>query len=169
VVSHAALDLVPVHYRDPRLLALPVLSGAAIMLLFDQIIGTHFFDPAVGGQALLWQHLFWFFGHPEVYILILPAMGRSRTSSRTAAAADLRLPLDGVRDRRDRVPRLDRVGPHMFVSGMNPTLGSSFMVSTLVIAVPSAVKTFNWMGTMWRGNLRFHVPMLHAVAFVACS
>src|SRR5437899_8439734 len=58
-------------------------------------------------------------------------------------------------------------GHHMFVSGMNPTLGSSFMVSTLVIAVPSAVKTFNWMGTMWRGNLRFHVPMLHAVAFVA--
>jgi len=150
------------------LLALPVLSGAAIMLLFDQIIGTHFFDPAAGGQALLWQHLFWFFGHPEVYILILPAMGMVSD----IIANGSRKPIFGYHSMVFAIVAIAFLGwivwgHHMFVSGMNPTLGSSFMVSTLIIAVPSAVKVFNWMGTMWRGNIRFHVPMLHAVAFVA--
>src|SRR5712664_3099360 len=150
------------------LLALPVLSGAAIMLLFEQILGTHFFDPAAGGQVLLWQHLFWFFGHPEVYILILPAMGMVSD----IIANGSRKPIFGYHSMVFALVGIAFLGwivwgHHMFVSGMNPTLGSSFMVSTLVIAVPSAVKTFNWMGTMWRGNLRFHVPMLHAVAFVA--
>ncbi len=150
------------------LLALPVLSGAAIMLLFDQIIGTHFFDPAAGGQALLWQHLFWFFGHPEVYILILPAMGMVSD----IIANGSRKPIFGYHSMVFAIVAIAFLGwivwgHHMFVSGMNPTLGSSFMVSTLVIAVPSAVKTFNWMGTMWRGNIKFTVPMLNAVAFVA--
>src|SRR5437763_835876 len=150
------------------LLALPVLSGAAIMLLFDQIIGTHFFDPAAGGQALLWQHLFWFFGHPEVYILILPAMGMVSD----IIANGSRKPIFGYHSMVFAIVAIAFLGwivwgHHMFMSGMNPTLGSSFMVSTLVIAVPSAVKTFNWMGTMWRGNLKFTVPMLNAVAFVA--
>src|SRR6266566_6210559 len=123
------------------LLALPVLSGAAIMLLFDQIIGTHFFDPAAGGQALLWQHLFWFFGHPEVYILILPAMGMVSD----IIANGSRKPIFGYHSMVFAIVAIAFLGwivwgHHMFVSGMNPTLGSSFMVSTLVIAVPSAVK-----------------------------
>src|SRR3989454_857588 len=150
------------------LLALPVLSGAAIMLLFDQVLQTHFFDPAAGGQALLWQHLFWFFGHPEVYILILPAMGMVSD----IIANGSRKPIFGYHSMVFAIIGIAFLGwivwgHHMFMSGMNPTLGSSFMVSTLVIAVPSAVKVFNWMGTMWRGNIRFHVPMLNAVAFVA--
>jgi len=150
------------------LLAVPVLAGAAIMLLFEQILGTHFFDPAAGGQPILWQHLFWFFGHPEVYILILPAMGM--TSELIANGS--RKPIFGYHSMVFAIAGIAFLGwivwgHHMFVSGMNPTLGSSFMVSTLLIAVPSAIKVFNWMGTMWRGNLRFHVPMLHGVAFVA--
>src|SRR3989442_1469330 len=150
------------------LLALPVLSGAAIMLLFDQIIGTHFFDPGAGGQALLWQHLFWFFGHPEVYILILPAMGMVSDS----IANGSRKPIFGYHSMVFAIIGIAFLGwivwgHHMFMSGMNPTLGSTFMVSTLLIAVPSAIKVFNWLGTMWRGNLHFHVPMLNAVAFVA--
>src|SRR6266702_1636970 len=138
------------------------------MLLFEQVQQTHFFDPAAGGQALLWQHLFWFFGHPEVYILILPAMGMVSD----IIANGSRKPIFGYHSMVFAIIGIAFLGwlvwgHHMFMSGMNPTLGSSFMVSTLVIAVPSAVKVFNWLGTMWRGNLRFHVPMLNAVAFVA--
>jgi cytochrome c oxidase subunit 1 len=149
-------------------LALPVLQGAAIMLLFDQTIGTHFFDPVAGGQALLWQHLFWFFGHPEVYILILPAMGMVSD----VIANGSRKPIFGYHSMVFAIVGIAFLGwivwgHHMFMSGMNPTLGSTFMVSTLLIAVPSAIKVFNWMGTMWRGNLRFHVPMLNAIGFVS--
>jgi len=150
------------------LLAIPVLAGAAIMLLFDQLLHTHFFNVAAGGQPLLWQHLFWFFGHPEVYILILPAMGM--VSDMIANGS--RKPVFGYHSMVFAIIGIGFLGwivwgHHMFMSGMNPTLGTSFMVSTMVIAVPSAIKTFNWMGTMWRGNIRFHVPMLNAVAFVA--
>ena len=150
------------------LLAVPVLAGAAIMLLFEQILGTHFFDPGAGGQALLWQHLFWFFGHPEVYILILPAMGMVSD----LVANGSRKPIFGYHSMVFAICGIAFLGwivwgHHMFVSGMNPTLGSTFMVSTLLIAVPSAIKVFNWMGTMWRGNLQFHTPMLNAIGFVA--
>jgi cytochrome c oxidase subunit 1 len=149
-------------------LALPVLQGAAIMLLFDQTLGTHFFDPGAGGQALLWQHLFWFFGHPEVYILILPAMGMVSD----IIANGSRKPIFGYHSMVFAIIGIAFLGwivwgHHMFMSGMNPTLGSTFMVSTLLIAVPSAVKVFNWLGTMWRGNIRFHVPMLNAIGFVS--
>ena len=149
-------------------LALPVLQGAAIMLLFDQTIGTHFFDPVAGGQPLLWQHLFWFFGHPEVYILILPAMGMVSD----IIANGSRKPIFGYHSMVFAIIGIAFLGwivwgHHMFMSGMNPTLGSTFMVSTLLIAVPSAIKVFNWLGTMWRGNLRFHVPMLNAIGFVS--
>src|SRR6266566_1386392 len=149
-------------------LALPVLQGAAIMLLFDNVLGTHFFDPAAGGQALLWQHLFWFFGHPEVYILILPAMGMVSD----IIANGSRKPIFGYHSMVFAIISIAFLGwivwgHHMFMSGMNPTLGSTFMVSTLLIAVPSAIKVFNWLGTMWRGNLRFHVPMLNAIGFVS--
>jgi len=150
------------------LLAIPILSGAAIMLLFDQVIGTHFFLPAEGGQPLLWQHLFWFFGHPEVYILILPAMGFVSD----IIANGSRKPIFGYHSMVFAIIGIGFLGwvvwgHHMFQSGMNPTLGMTFMISTMFIAVPSAIKTFNWMGTMWRGSIQFHVPMLHAIAFVA--
>jgi cytochrome c oxidase subunit 1 len=150
------------------LLALPVLSGAGIMLLFDQTLGTHFFDTTAGGQALLWQHLFWFFGHPEVYILILPAMGMVSD----IIANGSRKPIFGYHSMVFAIVGIGFLswivwGHHMFMSGMNPTLGSTFMVTTMIIAVPSAIKVFNWLGTMWEGNLHFHVPMLNAVGFVA--
>jgi cytochrome c oxidase subunit 1 len=150
------------------LLAMPVLSGAIIMLLFDQTIGTDFFAPPEGGQPLLWQHLFWFFGHPEVYILILPAMGFASDIIANGA----RKPIFGYTSMVLAIIAIGVLGwgvwgHHMFMSGMNPTLGSGFMISTLLIAVPSAIKVFNWLGTIWGGNVRFTVPMLHACAFVA--
>jgi len=149
------------------LLAIPILSGAAIMLFFDQTLGTHFFDATGGGQPLLWQHLFWYFGHPEVYILILPAMGMVSD----IIANGSRKPVFGYHSMVYAIIGIAFLGwivwgHHMFQSGMNPTLGTGFMISTLLIAVPSAIKVFNWMGTMWEGSLRFHVPMLHAIAFV---
>ncbi len=150
------------------LLAIPILSGAAIMLFFDQTIGTHFFNVAEGGQPLLWQHLFWYFGHPEVYILILPAMGMVSDIISNGS----RKPVFGYHSMVYALISIAFLGwivwgHHMFQSGMNPTLGMTFMISTMLIAVPSAIKVFNWMGTMWRGNLTLHVPMLHAIAFVA--
>jgi cytochrome c oxidase subunit 1 len=150
------------------LLALPILAGAAIMLLFDQTIGTTFFLPQDGGSPLLWQHLFWFFGHPEVYILILPAMGIASDLIANGA----RKPIFGYHSMVFAIIAIAFLswivwGHHMFMSGMNPTLGTSFMVSTLVIAVPSAIKTFNWMGTLWRGNIQFRTAHLCAYAFVA--
>jgi len=150
------------------LLAIPVLSGAAIMLLFDQTLGTHFFNPEQGGQPLLWQHVFWFFGHPEVYILILPAMGMVSD----IIANGSRKPIFGYHSMVFAIIAIAFLGwivwgHHMFQSGMNPMLGTTFMISTLIIAVPSAIKTFNWLGTLWRGNIHFHTPMLNAIAFVA--
>jgi cytochrome c oxidase subunit 1 len=150
------------------LLALPVLTAALAMLLFDRMAGTNFFNPAGGGEVLLWQHLFWFFGHPEVYILILPGMG---------IASELlpvfsRKPIFGYKAMVWAMVAIAFLGwivwgHHMFQSGMNPTLGFTFMISTMLIAVPSAIKTFNWLGTMWGGNIRFTTPMLHALAFVS--
>jgi cytochrome c oxidase subunit 1 len=150
------------------LLAIPILSGAVIMLLFDQTLGTVFFTPAQGGQPLLWQHLFWFFGHPEVYILILPAFGIASD----VIANGARKPIFGYKMMVASIISIAFLGwivwgHHMFQSGMNPTLGTSFMISTMLIAVPSAIKVFNWLGTLWRGNIVFHVPMLHALAFVS--
>jgi cytochrome c oxidase subunit 1 len=150
------------------LLAIPILTGALIMLLFDQTLGTKFFLPEGGGEPLLWQHLFWFFGHPEVYILILPSMGMASEviSNRS------RKPIFGYHA---MVLALIAIaflgwivwGHHMFMSGMNPMLGTTFMLTTIVIAVPSAIKVFNWLGTIWRGDVHFDTPMLHALAFVS--
>ena len=150
------------------LLAIPVLAGAVIMLLFDQTIGTTFFLAEGGGQPLLWQHLFWFFGHPEVYILILPAMGL--VSDILANGA--RKPIFGYHSMVFAIAAIAFLGwivwgHHMFQSGMNPLLGTSFMISTMAIAVPTAIKVCNWLATMWRGNIQFHTPMLNAIAFVA--
>lgn len=150
------------------LLALPVLTAALAMLLFDRMAGTHFFAPAGGGEPLLWQHLFWFFGHPEVYILILPGMGIASE----ILAVFSRKPIFGYKAMVWAMVAIAFLGwivwgHHMFQSGMNPALGTTFMVSTMLIAVPSAIKTFNWLGTLWGGNIRFTTPMLHALAFVS--
>jgi len=149
------------------LLALPVLTSAAAMLLFDRTLGTHWFLPQGGGEPLLWQHLFWFFGHPEVYILILPAMGMASEILPVFA----RKPIFGYRAMVYSMLAICFLswivyGHHMFVSGMNPNLGVAFTLTTMVIAVPSAIKTFNWLGTLWGGSIRFTVPMLNALAFV---
>jgi cytochrome c oxidase subunit 1 len=149
------------------LLAIPILSGAVIMLLFDQTLGTVFFLPG-DGLPILWQHLFWFFGHPEVYILILPAMGFVSD----IIANGSRKPVFGYHSMVYAIIGIAFLGwvvwgHHMFQSGMNPTLGMTFMISTMVIAVPSAIKVFNWLGTIWGGAVKFTVPMMHACAFVA--
>lgn len=161
------------------LLATPVLAAGLAMALFDRLAGTSFFIPGGlvvsgnplaggGGTPLLWQHIFWFFGHPEVYIMMLPAMG---VVSEILSAFS-RKPVFGYRAMVFSMGAIAFLGfivwgHHMFVSGMNPFLGSGFMAATVVIAVPSAVKTFNWLGTMWGGNIRFTTPMLNAIAFVA--
>ena len=150
------------------LLAIPILAGAMILMFFDQTIGTNFYDPTTGGQPLLWQHLFWFFGHPEVYILILPAMGFVSD----VLANGARKPIFGYAAMVWAIIAIAFLGwvvwgHHMFMSGMNPMLGGAFMITTVMIAVPSAIKTFNWLGTLWRGNIKFHSPMLYAVSFVA--
>ena len=150
------------------LLALPVLTSALALLLFDQWAGTSFFSTSGGGEPLLWQHLFWFFGHPEVYILILPGMGIASE----ILSVFSRKPIFGYRAMVYAMIAIAFLGwivwgHHMFQSGMNPALGTTFMISTMVIAVPSAIKTFNWLGTLWGGNIRFTVPMLNALAFVS--
>src|SRR5499425_1864421 len=150
------------------LLSLPVLTAALGMLLFDRMAGTHFFNPAAGGEPLLWQHLFWFFGHPEVYVLILPAMGMASD----ILSVFSRKPIFGYHAMAFSMIAIAFLswivwGHHMFQSGMNPMLGTSFMISTMVIAVPSAIKTFNWLGTLWGGDIHFTTPMLNALAFVS--
>ncbi len=161
------------------LLATPVLAAALILLLLDRGLGTSFFLPAglivdgvplahSGGQVLLWQHLFWFYSHPAVYIMILPALGMISDILPTFA----RKPLFGYHSMVYALSAIAILGflvwaHHMFVSGMNPALGTSFMLATMVIAVPTGVKFFNWLGTLWRGSIRLTTPMLHACAFLA--
>ncbi|MCE9586763.1 MAG: cbb3-type cytochrome c oxidase subunit I [Verrucomicrobia bacterium] len=150
------------------ILAIPVLSAAAALIIFDLNFGTTFYRPSGYGQPLLWQHLFWFFGHPEVYILILPAFGL--TSEILSVFS--RKPVFGYKAMVWAMISIGFLGfivwgHHMYVSGMNLTLSAAFSVSTMVIAVPSAIKTFNWMGTIWRGSIHYTVPMAFAVSFVS--
>jgi cytochrome c oxidase subunit 1 len=150
------------------LLALPVLTTAIALLLFDRLGGTHFFLPSGGGEPLLWQHLFWFFGHPEVYIMILPGMGIASDVISTFS----RKPIFGYRAMAYAMIAIAFLswivwGHHMFVSGMDPVLGSSFMLTTMIIGVPSAIKTFNWLGTLYKGNIHYTAAMMNALAFVA--
>ncbi|HKZ82509.1 MAG TPA: cbb3-type cytochrome c oxidase subunit I [Anaerolineae bacterium] len=150
------------------LLATPVLTAALILLLLDRSAGTHFFAANSGGQVILWQHLFWFYSHPAVYIMILPAMGMASDIISCFA----RKPLFGYKPMIFSIMAIAVLGftvwgHHMFQSGMNPLLGTTFMTATMMIAVPSAIKTFNWLGTLWRGNLRLSAPMLNALAFVS--
>ena len=149
------------------LLALPVLTSGLAMMYFDRMFGTHFFLPEGGGEPLLWQHIFWFFGHPEVYILVLPAMGVVSE----ILPVFCRKPIFGYRAMAYSMISIAFLswvvwGHHMFQSGMNPALGTAFTLTTMFIAIPSAIKTFNWLGTLWGGSIRFTSPMLFAVGFV---
>jgi cytochrome c oxidase subunit 1 len=160
--------------------ALPVLTVALILQLLDKTINTTFFLPPGGlafgnwhtgpggGQPLLWQHLFWFYSHPAVYIMILPAMGMVSDIIATFS----RKPLFGYKPMIYSIAGIAGLGfivwgHHMFQSGMDPRLGTGFMLATIMIALPSAVKTFNWLGTVWGANIQFTTPMLNALAFVA--
>jgi cytochrome c oxidase subunit 1 len=162
------------------LLSFPVLLGGGILLLLDRIAGTSFFIPAdlyvsgalvpnhAGGSPLLWQHLFWFFGHPEVYIAILPGMGATSHILSTFA----RKPIFGYRAMVFAIFAIGGLGffvwgHHMFISGMSPYSAIAFSVLTLSIGVPSAIKTFNWLGTLWGAKIRFTTPMLFAIGFVS--
>ena len=147
--------------------ATPVLTAALILMFLDRTIGTLFFA-AGEGQVILWQHLFWFYSHPAVYIMILPAMGVASDIISTFS----RKPLFGYKPMVYSIMAIAALGftvwgHHMFVSGMNPLLGLTFMTSTMLIALPSAIKTFNWLGTLWGGNLQLRAPMLNALAFVS--
>ncbi|MDN3516197.1 cytochrome c oxidase subunit I [Aquisalimonas lutea] len=146
---------------------MPVLAGAVTMLLTDQYFGTSFFNTAGGGDPVMFQHVFWFFGHPEVYILILPAFGIVSAIIPTFA----RKPLFGYSSMVYAVAAIAFLSfivwaHHMFTVGM-PLAGQLFfMFATMLIAVPTGVKIFNWMATLWRGSITFETPMLFALAFV---
>jgi len=160
------------------LLAFGVLLSAGILLLMDRNLGTSFYVPLVvvngqimghkGGSPLLWQHLFWFFGHPEVYIAILPGMGVTSQVLSTFS----RKPIFGYKAMVYAMLSIGFLGfmvwgHHMFMSGMSPYSAFAFSILTMCIGVPSAIKTFNWLGTMWKGHIRFHTPMLYAIGFVS--
>ncbi|OGS72136.1 MAG: cytochrome c oxidase subunit I [Flavobacteria bacterium RIFCSPLOWO2_12_FULL_35_11] len=156
----------------------PVLLSAALLLIFDRSFGTSFYLSDIfiqgevlhyqGGSPVLFEHLFWFLGHPEVYIVILPAMGIVSE----VIACNSRKPIFGYRAMIGSILAIAFLstvvwGHHMFVSGMNPFLGSVFTFTTLLIAIPSAVKAFNWITTMWKGNLQMNPAMLFSIGFVS--
>jgi len=161
------------------LLGFAVLLAAGVLLLLDRLAGTSFFLPAgllvndqilnhKGGSPLLWQHLFWFFGHPEVYIAILPGMGLASQMLATFS----RKPIFGYRAMVYAILGIGFLGffvwgHHMFMSGMNPYSAMAFSILTMSIGVPSAIKTFNWIGTLWGGRIRFTTAMLFALGFVS--
>src|SRR6202030_493884 len=148
-------------------MSLPPLTAAQLMLLLDRYLGAHFFDTQAGGSALLWQHFFWIFGHPEVYVLVIPAFafaseiipvfsrkvifGYSVMVAASAAIAFVSLSV---------------WAHHMFSVGMTPAGNAFFAASSMVVGVPTGIKIFNWLGTMWGGKLRFRVPMLFCLAFL---
>jgi cytochrome c oxidase subunit I len=166
-----------------QLLALPVLTAGGLLQLADRGLGTGFFTPAnlivnqvspeaagaaVGGLPILWQHLFWFYSHPAVYVMIVPAMGIISD----VLAVHARKPVFGYRPMVIAMASIAGLGVivwghHMFVSGMNPTVGMAFMLSTVLIALPSGVKVFNWIATLWRSRIRLTAAMLHALGFVS--
>ena len=159
-------------------LSFPVLLSAALLLIFDRSFGTSFYlsDIYIGGQALeqtggspiLYEHLFWFLGHPEVYIIILPALGLTSE----IISVNSRKPIFGYRAMIGSIMAIGFLsfivwGHHMFMTGMNPFLGSVFVFTTLLIAIPSAVKAFNYITTLWKGNIRYTPAMLFAIGLVS--
>jgi cytochrome c oxidase subunit 1 len=159
-------------------LSFPVLVAGVVLLIFDRSFGTSFYLsdivmgtqilPNEGGSPILWQHLFWFLGHPEVYIVIMPALGISSE----VISVNSRKPIFGYHAMVYSLIGITTLsfivwGHHMFVTGMNPLLGGVFMITTLIIAVPSAVKVFNYLATLWRGNIRFTPAMLCAIGMVS--
>src|SRR5205814_3504216 len=158
-------------------LSFPVLLSGAILLLFDRNLGTSFYlsdivingkiMPNEGGSAILFQHLFWFLGHPEVYIILLPAMGMSSE----ILSVNSRKPIFGYMAMVGSLFAITILAflvwaHHMFVTGLNPFLGSVFVLLTLLIAVPSAIKVFNWLTTIWKANIKFTPGMMFALGFV---
>ncbi len=149
-------------------LALPILTVALIQLQVDRLYGTHFYDTAAGGDPVLWQHVFWLFGHPEVYILILPAMGIVSEILPVFS----RKPLFGYSFLVFAGVAIGFMGwfvwsHHMFTVGLGPAANSAFAISTMAIAIPTGIKIFNWIGTMWGGSIRFSTAMLFAISFIA--
>ncbi|MBJ04960.1 MAG: cytochrome c oxidase subunit I [Flavobacteriales bacterium] len=159
-------------------LSFPVLLSAALLLIFDRSFGTSFFLSDIlvqgevlshaGGNPILFQHLFWFLGHPEVYIVLLPALGLTSE----IIATNSRKPIFGYRAMIGSILAIAFLsfivwGHHMFITGMNPFLGSVFVFTTLLIAIPSAIKVFNYIATLWRGNLQFTPAMLFSIALVS--
>jgi len=156
-----------VTYGWLLIIVLPTLSAGLTLMLLDRQAGTHFFDPAHGGSPILYQHVFWFFGHPEVYIMILPAMGIISEILPVFS----RKPIFGY-----KAVAISTVGiafysllvwaHHMFAVGMPLGLDIFFMLSSMIIAIPTGVKIFNWLATIWRGNISFDTPMLWALGFI---
>jgi cytochrome c oxidase subunit 1 len=149
-------------------LAFPVITVALILLSMDRLVGTGFFVPSMGGDPVLWQHMFWIFGHPEVYILILPAMGVVSEVLPTFS----RKPLFGYHFVVYSGVAIGFLAfgvwsHHMFATGLGPIADSGFSLATMLIAVPTGVKIFNWIGTIWGGSVRFTTSMCFAVAFIA--
>jgi len=149
------------------LIAVSPLTAAQIMLLLDRFVGSHFFDTQAGGSAVLWMHFFWIFGHPEVYVLVIPAFAiASEVIPVFSRKAIFGYPVMVGATLAIAFVSLSVWAHHMFTIGMTSTGNTFFAVSTMMVGVPTGIKIFNWLGTMWGGKLRFDTPMLFSIAFL---